>query len=164
MPRSSVCLQAPTGFCIARCLAWRMARRFTFPPLPFCWSAALVRPRSVIHRKSRREMIIDRQNDPAHASLYLVCDAATLEPIAVKAWHIWYADDSAGVIRKYLFDGNGDHLKALLSAPDVPLTDDQIYNDHAMYKDGITYLDPRLCLAWVEEKRPIRIIRKAEYD
>jgi hypothetical protein len=108
-------------------------------------------------------MIIDRQNDPAHASLYLVFDAATRELIDIKSLHIWYVDDERGIIRTYLFDEYGDHVKALLSAPDVPLTEEQIDRDHALYRDGITYLNPQLCLAWVEEKRPIRIVRKAEH-
>lgn len=108
-------------------------------------------------------MIVDRQNDPAHAAQYLVFDAVTSEPIDIKLLHIWYADDEPGIIRTYLFNEYSEHVKALLSAPDVPLTEEQIDRDHALYKDGITYLDPQLCLAWKEEKRPIRIIRKAEH-
>lgn len=106
-------------------------------------------------------MIIDRQNDPAHASQYIVYDEMTHTPIDIKSLHIWYVDDEQGIVRRYLFNEYGDHVKALMSAPDVPLTEEQIDRDHAMYKDGITYLNPQLVLAWVEEKRPIRITRKA---
>ncbi len=109
-------------------------------------------------------MIIDRQKSLRHAQqagIYDVCDAATHKPLGPEYGRIWYADDEAGVIRRYIDGENGETPKALRSVPHLPLTDEQL-EDHYIVKDGITYWNPQLCLAWVEERVPIRIIRKAD--
>lgn len=76
-------------------------------------------------------MILDWHADFEEARHWDVLDAETGE--CLNALKIWYADDSTGVIRRYRTDERG-----------------MIYIDKAIGRP-----------AWVEERRPIRLVPKA---
>lgn len=106
-------------------------------------------------------MIIDCHADYDHACQYELLDP-TWQPLPMDGdyGNTWYADDQKGILRIYLVDSAGQPLLAYEHDPQTPLRDDQMCMEYKLENGVIVEATPPVCLAWREEKRPIRIVKK----
>ena len=113
-------------------------------------------------------MIIDYQTDAAHAELYDVVNAGTLEDLT-KAMRIFYADDAAGIVRHYLRDTFGNpywwtkdgHYQVYFDWPKRP-SSRQVPFARLPGNEVEERTENDIEIAWEEIQRPIRILRKSE--
>lgn len=105
-------------------------------------------------------MILDWEADPAYASLYDIVDADTGESLPMGGYgSVFYADDDAGILRLYLKDEDGKFFMARQDSPETKVSDDEPWTKTPRDGEGLTV---PVCLAWREEKRRFRIVRKRE--
>lgn len=103
-------------------------------------------------------MIIDYNSDCDKARLYEIVDPATLRPLGHEWDDIFYADDSAGIVRVRTRNSSGQFYLAYISDHQTPVSDKDYFRKlDAKGKDHT----PEFCIAWHEIRMPIRIIRKS---
>jgi hypothetical protein len=73
---------------------------------------------------------------------------------------VWYADDEKGIIRYYIRNDKNDFMFAKIDSPSDPIWH---ANEIAKFDpDGNPVGDDEICVAWKEERRSIKIVRKSE--
>lgn len=103
-------------------------------------------------------MILDYEKSGPEAASFEIIDAATDSPLPMVSPYsnVFYADDELGILRMYQTDERGNFLLANEATPTIPLEDQQPF---AMYDPNKVLMNP-VCVAWREEKRSIRIVKK----
>ena len=97
-------------------------------------------------------MIIDFQTNAEHAALFEVLDANTWQPLETASYPILYADDQKGIVRVALLNESGEFRPAFATDPQRPMTKEEMQSWRIDMGN--------LVIAWREEKRPIRIVKK----
>jgi hypothetical protein len=112
-------------------------------------------------------MIIDFQNDPGKAACYSVFDAETGECLD-RTFPVFYADDEAGIVRRYLRGENGrgylrDPLTKQLITGAVFENQDKSGKKTYQLENG-EESDREPEVAWEEIKRVIKIRPKPQEE